>query len=88
MAELRQIAIDGVRIKKAVEQVEEKSIYTAGDNITISNGVISAGSVASQISYITTAPTADNTSGNLIVVVLSSDPVTKYNGYLYIITEE
>lgn len=42
MAELRQIAIDGKRIKEAVEAVETKSIYTAGDNVTISDGVISA----------------------------------------------
>lgn len=42
MAELRQIAIDGKRIKDAVESVEQKDIYTAGDNVSISDGVISA----------------------------------------------
>ena len=35
--------------------------------------------------YLTTAPSADNTDG-LKIVVLSSDPSTKYNGYLYLIT--
>lgn len=38
------------------------------------------------IPYLTTAPTADNTDG-LKFVVLSSEPATKYNGYIYIITE-
>lgn len=39
----------------------------------------------SSMSYLTTAPTADNTDG-IKIVVLSSEPATKYNGYLYIIT--
>ena len=34
----------------------------------------------------TTAPTADNTDGGIRIVVLSSEPATRYNGYLYIIT--
>ena len=34
----------------------------------------------------TTEPTSANTSGTLKVVVLSSEPSTKYNGWLYIIT--
>lgn len=38
------------------------------------------------VPYITTAPSANNTSGRLIIVVLSSEPATKYDGYLYIIT--
>lgn len=42
MAELRQIAVDGRRIADAVKSVEEKTIYTAGENVTITNGVISA----------------------------------------------
>ena len=36
--------------------------------------------------YITTAPSSDNTNG-IIVVVLSSEPATYYNGYLYLIEE-
>ena len=39
------------------------------------------------INVLTTAPTEANTGGQLKVVVLSSEPATKYNGYLYIITE-
>lgn len=36
--------------------------------------------------YLTTAPSSANTDG-IKIVVLSSEPATKYNGYLYIITE-
>ena len=35
--------------------------------------------------FLTTAPDAANTDG-IKIVVLSSEPATKYNGYLYIIT--
>lgn len=38
------------------------------------------------VSYLTTAPSSANTSGRLQFVVLSSEPATKYDGYLYIIT--
>lgn len=38
------------------------------------------------VAYTTTAPTSANTSGRLKFVVLSSEPATKYDGYLYIIT--
>lgn len=37
------------------------------------------------LGVLTTAPSADNTDG-IKIVVLSSEPATKYNGYLYIIT--
>lgn len=43
--------------------------------------------VAEGLPYLTTAPTEDNTSGKLKVVVLDSEPATKYDGYLYMITE-
>ena len=59
---------------------------TAGNGITITSNTISA-NTPSEISYLTTAPTADDTSGNLKIVVLSSEPATKYNGYIYFITE-
>jgi len=36
------------------------------------------------LGYLTTAPTAANNDG-IKIVVLSSEPATKYNGYLYII---
>lgn len=38
------------------------------------------------VPYVTTAPVADNTNG-LKVCVLSSEPATKYNGWLYFIQE-
>jgi len=40
---------------------------------------------AESISYLTEAPTSANTDG-LKFVVLSSNPATKYDGYIYIIT--
>ena len=43
--------------------------------------------IADGISYATTAPTKANTNG-LKFVVLSSEPDTKYDGWVYIITEE
>ena len=49
--------------------------------------VNSSGNLAygKNLPIITTAPSADNTDG-LIICVLSSEPATKYDGYLYIIT--
>lgn len=46
-----------------------------------------SGNVAygNNLPIITTAPSADNTDG-LIICVLDSDPATKYDGYLYLIT--
>lgn len=38
------------------------------------------------ISYLTTAPSSANTDGGLKFVVLSSEPATKYSGYIYFIT--
>ena len=37
--------------------------------------------------YTTTAPTEDNEDGTLKIVVLSEEPATKYDGYLYMIAE-
>lgn len=39
------------------------------------------------VPYLTTAPVADNTNGKLKIVVLNSEPETKYDGYLYIIVD-
>ena len=41
---------------------------------------------ALSIDYTTTAPTADNTDG-IKFVVLTAEPLTKYNGYIYLILE-
>ena len=43
--------------------------------------------VISGITYLTTAPSADNTDGDLKFVILDHEPATYYNGYYYIITE-
>ena len=40
---------------------------------------------AGDIVYLTSAPTADNTSGKLKIVVLEEEPPTRYTGYIYII---
>lgn len=40
---------------------------------------------ADNVTYLTTAPSSANTDG-LKFVVLSAEPATKYNGYIYIIT--
>lgn len=51
-------------------------------------GVNASGNLAytNSLPIITTAPSQANTNG-LIIVVLSSEPGTKYSGYLYLITE-
>lgn len=58
--------------------------------LPISNGLTINGHTrkfgTDSIGYRTTAPTADNTSGYLGIVQLTSEPATRYNGYLYIIT--
>ena len=41
--------------------------------------------VAKETRFLTTAPTANNTSGYLQFVVLTSEPATYYDGYYYII---
>lgn len=50
-------------------------------------GVNGSGNLAytTGLPYTTTAPTAANTEG-IKIAVLSSDPATKYSGYLYVIT--
>lgn len=57
--------------------------------LTIANGLTINGTAkkfaTDSIQASTTAPTADNTSGYLQIVVLSSEPATRYNGYWYII---
>lgn len=43
--------------------------------------------IGKSVGYLTSAPNAANTSGRLIFVVLSAEPATKYDGYIYLITE-
>lgn len=47
---------------------------------------IKDGGSAKGVKYQTTAPTSANTEGDLKFVVLNDDPITKYSGYIYIIT--
>ena len=61
------------------------SQITPGTGINIDSNNNNTISLDGVIPYTTTAPTANNTTG-LKIVVLSSEPATKYDGYLYIIT--
>jgi len=58
------------------------------DNITL-HGDTGNGygelALTGNLPYLTTAPTENNTSGYLKIVVLSSEPSTKYDGYLYLV---
>jgi len=56
--------------------------YTAGTGIDITSNVIKC----TGVEYLTTAPSSDNVSGALKFVVLDTEPATKYEGYIYIIT--
>ena len=58
---------------------------TAGQLVktTSTSGSFTSGN---SLPYLTTAPSAANTDGGLILVVLSSEPATRYDGYIYIIT--
>ena len=68
-------------------KISSSTNATSGKVLTADGeGGASWGNV-SKLGYLTTAPTQDNTSGVLQIVVLSSDSgITKYNGYLYLIT--
>ena len=84
-------------ISNGVASLLTKTAYNASTNKIVTeadipvssvNGATGAVSIGSTtgLSYLTTAPTAANTSG-LKIVVLSDEPSTKYSGYIYIITE-
>lgn len=51
-------------------------------NSTLINNVVGGGA---DLGALTTAPSSANTDGGYKLVVLSSDPATKYEGYIYII---
>ena len=82
-------ATDATYIKTATElgqQVVNKKYVDEQISTCLPSSATAASAVfANEISYTTTAPSASNTSGNIKFVVLSQDPVTKYDGYLYII---
>lgn len=60
---------------------------TATTLTTLKNGSNYYSLGGGDIPYTNTAPTGPNTSGGIKVVVLSEEPATRYDGYLYIITE-
>lgn len=64
-------------------KIPDTSGYTADKTFAVTDD---ANGIPDGISYLTSAPTAANTSGKLKIVVLSSEPATKYSGYVYIIT--
>ena len=74
--------LSGLQVGSTKYKVPSGGSYSAGDGISISNNAISVKSLP----YTTTAPTAANLDGTLHVVVLTSEPGTVYNGYMYIIT--
>ena len=55
--------------------------------IEIDGTIYKIPTTATGISYLTTEPNADNPDGDLKIVILSSEPTTKYDGYFYIVTE-
>lgn len=60
-----------------------RAVSSAGASELIEVGNLRAGGVFAN----TTAPTADNTDGWKFVL-LSSEPGTKYNGWIYLIEEQ
>ena len=71
--------------------IENNIHYIKTITINVSTGewtlVVSNLDVANgNLPYLTTEPTADNTGG-LKIVYLTSEPATKYNGYIYMIAE-
>lgn len=77
-------------VYKAATRVGSNDTYVENITITKADKTWSYNAETIEVNsvkYSTTTPTADNTDG-LKIVVLDSEPATKYNGYLYIITGE
>lgn len=74
---------DNVVYSEMETEIPESVTYTAGSGISIASDTISV----SGVPYLTTAPAADNTDGTLKFVVLTAEPATRYNGYVYLIVE-
>ena len=69
--------MDGTLIKFTIAEINiDTGVITFIDNV-VNDGM----------SYTTTAPSAPNTNGLMKLAVLSSDPATKYAGWLYYITQ-
>ena len=79
-----EVVVDSELSNSSTNPVQNRVITSALSEKADTNGdYLNLG--AGKLLYQTTEPTADNTDG-LKIVVLSSEPQTKYNGYLYIIT--
>ena len=68
------------------------SLAAAGTTVSVGGNPVSTWSAdtkldATKCTFSTTAPTAAITDGGVHIVYLSSDPGTKYNGYIYLIAE-
>lgn len=75
---------DGKPLVEVGGQIKAFGILKGDGN----GGVVAAKAVdIPGFNYQTSAPTMANTDG-MKVAVLSAEPATKYNGYLYLITEE
>jgi len=68
-------ATDGMIYKPQFDNTNGLVLYEMKKVLTSTSG----------LPYTTTAPSANNTDG-IKIVVLSSEPSTRYDGYLYIIT--
>ena len=79
MAQIKNIKKPGDLIRGA--KVGVAGLDKDGNVISIQTADVQAG----YVSYLTTPPESVNTDG-LKFVVLTSEPMTKYNGYIYIIT--
>ena len=77
-----------IHLTYADNEKVENVVYTkVAQNWGYTSTTTQALNHANVLGYTTTAPTEDNTDG-LKVVVLTSEPATKYAGYIYLITEE
>ena len=87
-----ETALTGLEVAGTKYQlpIELPSVTTSDEGKVLqvnSSGAWVAQTLPSGVEYLTTAPSAANTNGNLIPVVLTSEPATKYDGYIYFITE-
>lgn len=64
--------------------MEEKRIPL--QNKIDENTILTARTINAGLTYTTTEPTADNTSGGIKIVVLNKVPNTWYQGWLYLIS--
>lgn len=70
-----------VEIVSAGYNTDNELAFYDGDE----NEIFSVEVLANEVRVLTTAPSEDNDSGNFIFVVLDEEPLTKYNGYIYLI---